>query len=182
MAQQLQRQGQEVALLALLDTGAPQPNQPGDPLTDAEVIVNILGRKNLPMPEDAFRRLDLDEQVKCLLEVANQFNVLPLDTRPQQIHRSLQLIKASMLAAEGYVPQIYPSRITLFKSESSVEDERQSAATPGADTPDPTMCWGELSTQPVEIHLVPGTHQTMVGEPHVHILAERLRSCLDAPQ
>ncbi len=39
--------------------------------------------------------------------------------------------------------------------------------------------WGRLSTELVEVHLVPSNHTTMLTEPHVQVLAEKLRECLD---
>ena len=40
------------------------------------------------------------------------------------------------------------------------------------------MGWGKLALGGVEILDVPGDHATMVKEPHVRALAERLSHCL----
>ena len=39
--------------------------------------------------------------------------------------------------------------------------------------------WGDLTTEKVEIHEVPGDHLSMVHKPHVKKLAKRLKACLD---
>jgi thioesterase domain-containing protein len=36
------------------------------------------------------------------------------------------------------------------------------------------MGWGALSTQPVTVEVIPGTHATILREPHVDMLAQKL--------
>jgi thioesterase domain-containing protein len=45
---------------------------------------------------------------------------------------------------------------------------------------DPTLGWKRYSTHPVEVATTPGNHITMLIEPKVKELAERLRAALDA--
>jgi aspartate racemase len=47
---------------------------------------------------------------------------------------------------------------------------------------DPQFGWGGLASDGMEIHEVPGDHNTMFGEPHVQIMAQRLQACLDRAQ
>jgi hypothetical protein len=35
-----------------------------------------------------------------------------------------------------------------------------------------------MAAEGLELHVVPGSHETLFGEPHVKILAEKLRDCL----
>ncbi|MBC6453895.1 MAG: hypothetical protein GDA43_12380 [Hormoscilla sp. SP5CHS1] len=44
---------------------------------------------------------------------------------------------------------------------------------------DPTWGWNKFSPDPVEVHFVPGNHETMMTNPHVQVLAERLGVSLD---
>ncbi|MBC6481288.1 MAG: hypothetical protein GDA56_29520 [Hormoscilla sp. GM7CHS1pb] len=44
---------------------------------------------------------------------------------------------------------------------------------------DPTWGWNKFSPDPVEVHFVPGNHETMMTNPHVQVLAERLLVSLD---
>lgn len=39
--------------------------------------------------------------------------------------------------------------------------------------------WDQFSEEPGEIHVVPGDHLTMITEPYVQILAERLKAYLN---
>ena len=34
----------------------------------------------------------------------------------------------------------------------------------------------------VEIHLIPGSHRSVIKEPNVQLLAEKLKACLDLAQ
>ena len=43
---------------------------------------------------------------------------------------------------------------------------------------DPTLGWGKLATGGIEVQPVPGNHYTILREPHVQVLAERLRTAL----
>ena len=71
-----------------------------------------------------------------------------------------------------YRPGPYPGRITLFKAKEEGE----------AYGPDPKMGWGELAQDGVEVFEVPGDHMSILDQPRVAELADRLRSCLSATQ
>lgn len=43
----------------------------------------------------------------------------------------------------------------------------------------PLNCWQPYSSQPIDIHLVPGNHETMFWEPHVQDLANKIQLSLD---
>ncbi len=73
-------------------------------------------------------------------------------------------------AMNGYVPRLYPDRVTLFlASELSVER-----------SDDPTLGWCEVAKE-VDVHLVPGDHLTSITR-HVKFIAKKLRACLDEAQ
>jgi thioesterase domain-containing protein len=191
MAQQLLRQGQEVTLLALFDTGvlsldrlgsADDPTSPLAALLDeATLLAELIQEQNLPMPLAEFRRLDPDERLNCAVDAMRQAGILPPDTGPQQLRRILQVTHTNTLAMASYVPQVYPRRITLFKTEVPGV-EAASAEKIDAAIADHTLGWGRFSTQPVTITIVPGDHMTLIHEPHVRALAEQLRGSLDALQ
>jgi thioesterase domain-containing protein len=85
----------------------------------------------------------------------------------------LQIVTEShSQALAEYVPQAYQGRITLFRA---CERSRRTY-------PDPDLGWGELAAGGAEVHDVPGNHLTMLEEPHVRILAEQLRACLNKAQ
>jgi aspartate racemase len=44
---------------------------------------------------------------------------------------------------------------------------------------DPEKGWGRLAAEGLDIRLVPGNHLGMLQEPHVRVLAEQLRACMN---
>jgi len=196
MAQQLQKQGHEVALLAILDQPAPvfgtHPMEMGPDLDDARwvqlyaEIIEKTCEKTLEVSYEALQPLDLDEQLHYLMERLSRVGLLPPDVGITQIRGLLWVLKANCQAAVDYVPQdAYRTRITLFRAS-----EGNPAAVPNERMPrkfaeilqEPTLGWERFSAGPVNLHFVPGNHESLVTEPHVQVLAEQLRVCLEQAQ
>jgi len=111
---------------------------------------------------------------------------LPPDVGTTQIRGLLGVLKANCQAAADYVPQdVYRTRIALFRAS-----EGNSAFVPHEDTSRefaeilqaPTLGWERFSAGLVNLHFVPGNHESLVAEPHVQVLAEQLRVCLEEAQ
>src|SRR5262249_40143172 len=81
---------------------------------------------------------------------------------------ALQNVKeANFLAAKDYVTKPYPGGVTLFlASEQTVEGDQREV-------------WSKLALGGVKVHEIPGNHVTLIEEPNVHVLAERLAGCLN---
>jgi len=170
MALQLQVQGQQVALLALLDSS---PIALKEPLEDDDaVMLARLFQEYYSLSFEYPRQLTADEQMLYVIEQARQSNLLASDFGLAQAHSFMQVHKANMQAALGYVPQHYPGRVTLL----------QAAEQPAEAPEDSTMGWGELAAEGVELHIVPGKHLTILRKPNVQVVAERLKCCLDQAQ
>jgi len=41
------------------------------------------------------------------------------------------------------------------------------------------MAWSDFAEDGLEIHVIPGNHMSMVEDPHVQVLAAKLRASLD---
>jgi thioesterase domain-containing protein len=188
MVQQLQKQGHEVALLAILDSEAPiSGNKPvgvdwdeATWLTSLASMIERLFGKNLEVSYDVLQPLDPDEQLNYLKERLKMVNLLPPEAETTQVRGLVQVFKATNQA--HYVPQeVYPTRVTLFRARE-VDLEEAASKELSEILRHPTWGWDELSVEPVESHIVPGDHITMMTEPHVQVLAEQLRICLDRVQ
>lgn len=66
--------------------------------------------------------------------------------------------------------QVYPGRITLFQAQEATLDFSYYPVT--------QLGWGELAAGGLDIYEIPGSHLSMVQEPHVQVLAEKLSACL----
>jgi thioesterase domain-containing protein/acyl carrier protein len=186
MAQRLHRQGKKVALLALLDLPALLPDRQPIELdwddtkwmaTIAHVLESLSG-KTLGLSSEDFQALDADAQLTLLSASLERVNLLPVDAGINTVRGIAQVIKADELAFLRYVPPTgYSNQITLFKTGDVYQDELGML---NEEIPnDPAWGWGRLSTEPVEVIMVPGNHTTVLTEPHVQVLAEKLRECLD---
>lgn len=186
MAQQLQRQKERVALLAILDLPALHPNREPTELdwneakwmaTIAHILESLSG-KTLGLCEKDFQALDANMQLEFLKKRLESINLLPPDAGINYVRGIVQVIKADELAFLRYVPPAgYPNRITLFKTSEVYQDELGMLNEENPN--DSAWGWGRLSTEPVEVHVVPGSHTTMLTEPHVQVLADKLKKCLD---
>jgi len=90
------------------------------------------------------------------------------------VRLKLKLV-ANQWALRQYIPRPYPERIHLFLTAESL-----------ASGHSPRLGWRAFAVAGVEVHEIPGTHNTITGlddtpiEPaHMQALAERLKVCID---
>ncbi|KYG06012.1 hypothetical protein BE21_37340, partial [Sorangium cellulosum] len=178
MAHQLLRDGQRVDLLAILDSSAsgPAASPPEPAEDDVRILVELARGFEVSISDDYLRGLGPDDQVGYLVDCIVRQSLLPPGFSVLEARRIARLVRASVQALERYAPRFYPERITLFRASEQPAPPALEGAQPALL--DPTAGWRELSPHPVEVHEVPGTHHTMVREPHVRILASQLRRCL----
>jgi thioesterase domain-containing protein/acyl carrier protein len=100
------------------------------------------------------------------------------DNSPEQgsYTRLKAKVLANLWAMVRYTPQPYPGRISLFLGEES----RTSVSR------DPRLAWQSLAGSGLDIHFVPGNHNTITRtheaiplEADIRVLAEQLKSCMD---
>jgi thioesterase domain-containing protein/acyl carrier protein len=150
MAQQLRSQGQEIALLALLDTF------PGKPMSSWELVIKLLQMPRRERIAYSFSRL---QRFSRYLQ-RRLTKQLPPDL--------LAVRKACHLAESRYLPGVYPGRVVVFRPSTrslrSIDD-----ATAG---------WSSWAAGGVEIYEIAGSHHDMFFQPNVSILADKLKTCL----
>ncbi len=170
MAQQLLAQGQKTALLAIFDDGAPT-------LGSAESEgkrKNPYFLKLAKLLSGSHRFQDSLDTLKWHLTVGKLG--IPYRSYLRHVKRSLpdlyllQVHLANHQASRSYGASVYPGCLNLFLCEEALVD----------DSPD--LGWGNLVLGEVEISLVPGTHTTIMEEPLVQKLAEKLTPCLRKAQ
>jgi thioesterase domain-containing protein len=166
-----------VALLAILDTPAPLPtNKPVEVehdddaryLTELAMTIEQFVGKKLSVSYEHLQPLAPNEQLNYILERLKTANVFPPEAKLSQLRGLVQVFKANH-QTHYVLQEVYPNQITVFPASEQFRD-------------DPAMGWDKASSEPVETYSVPGDHNTMVAEPHVRVLAEKLRACLDKAQ
>jgi amino acid adenylation domain-containing protein len=154
MARQFEAQGLEVGRVALFDTFA------GRSKSRMALLVKFL---SLPLRE---KLIYADQKTRGTIYGIRRW-IYRLS-----LPRVLKEVRAAhKLAHERYVMQRYEGPVTLFVP---FDPSLRSSEDPLAD-------WKQFATE-VEIQEVPGDHDTLLDEPHVGILAERLAACLEKAQ
>jgi thioesterase domain-containing protein/acyl carrier protein len=184
MAQQLHAQGRKVACLAILDH-TPPPTRYQTAFWSPAGLLEFFGNLPLWLRDDLFRagssrvfhrfRLlgrSVLRRMRSLLgrtpsdsgapEVDAFFDLARI---PEQFRR---LLVANYRALRAYVPKVYPGRVTLFRART-----RPLLRMHGLD-----LGWSKLAGGGLDIHVIPGNHETILKQPNVQVLAARLQSCL----
>jgi acyl transferase domain-containing protein/thioesterase domain-containing protein/acyl carrier protein len=175
MARQLRAAGEEVALLAMLDTSVPRP-----PILRASERARILWqrvRRRGPIAVSDWAR------DKLRFELARR----RAKRRGEAAHpqpsefRSEEIGAAFRRALERFDVKRYPGVVTLFRPRLSVAH----VLGPGRMTNArrefvfPDNGWGTYAAR-IDVHEVPGDHDSMVLEPNVRVLAAKLAKCIQA--
>jgi amino acid adenylation domain-containing protein len=169
MAQELRRQGQQVARLILLDSFAPAGSPAPEPEEAALLagfaadLARSAGREVLLTPE-SLAGLTAEERLHALWRHAVEARLLPPGTGLEELRVLLEVARANLHAVTRYNPQSYDGRAVLLRAR----DARRGA------TVDPTHGWGRLIASGLAIEEVPGDHHGILRAPHVGELAERL--------
>jgi thioesterase domain-containing protein/acyl carrier protein len=95
---------------------------------------------------------------------------------------SATMEEVNRFAAGHYVPRIYPGRLTLLRTRPSQTFVFRQMNHSRVMNDDPQLGWGGLAAGGIEVHEIPGSHLEITNEPHVRVLAQKLRSCLDRAQ
>jgi amino acid adenylation domain-containing protein len=188
IAQQLQRQGNEVGVLAIIDSSMPNSQMRAKAieeeidLGDAGVIKELLHHFKITVPDD-FYQCELDEQLHYVTEQAKKANAIPIDTSLELVRRYTHIMMLNKHITHYYAPQSYPNKIDYFASCDSMEQttvlsEREDKVGT-ARQQDRLQSWCELAKGGLEVHLIPGNHLDIVEEPNVQVLAKVLRGCID---
>ncbi|HYW21094.1 MAG TPA: amino acid adenylation domain-containing protein [Nodularia sp. (in: cyanobacteria)] len=166
MAQQLQNSGEEVALLAVLDTVAPIKSNIPSFVNTFKFIITTLVPYMWPFFLDYLRlittpsknRISEESKLRLLSESA----IVPM----------FRVFYANNQAVLNYVPHVYPKRINLFRTKVQLNVAEDEA----------NMGWDQLAVEKTEIHDIPGNHLTMLRKPNIQILAAQLRACIEKAQ
>ncbi|HEY4592137.1 MAG TPA: thioesterase domain-containing protein, partial [Thermoanaerobaculia bacterium] len=181
MARQLTSAGEEVALLAILDQAVSPADEDAE-VDTAAVIAEMLRHQagsTLGLDADALRGLPLEEQLARGLEILGGPEALGAGFDIPLLRDLALGWSARATAVERYRVSTYPGRITLLRaSDVDAAALRELAPERRRIFEDPTLGWGTVAKGGVEVHTVPGSHQTIIEAPNVEILAEALGACI----
>ncbi|OKH45760.1 hypothetical protein NIES2101_25940 [Calothrix sp. HK-06] len=178
IAQQLLKRGEKVAFLFMLDTCRPGCST-RLPLIER---ISIHIKKLLQQPTYIQQKLigmkiwskfHLREQYKRYSKMAPNFRQIALNLPDSDKH--LNIMQANAIALSQYCfQQKYPGQLTLFRTADENRDDNAVGVKYDFD-----FGWKDLFVGGIDIHHVPGSHLTLLDDPHVEVIAQKLKACLE---
>lgn len=160
MARTLEEDGEQVGLLAILDTWVLENTY------NRFLYVEYYARRLR-----SFLRSGLKEQLRTLAGKTVGHRGLDSELSSNAANGGVPIRKNPMDAyfpGSNFVPRTYKGRITVFPVRRQPLNRIR----------DPQLGWGKLTSAGVEVHIIPGNHETVLREPSVRGLAEELKKCL----
>ncbi|MFP5274550.1 non-ribosomal peptide synthetase [Coleofasciculus sp.] len=180
MAQQLYKQGEQIALLVIIDGFWPD-HVAERPQSKLIYLVRYVTRHltilSLLPPQEKWNYIIRLIQ-RSILKVYYKIN-------PSRLGNSSLIDRAFYYQDLGrqlriqYVPQVYPGRVSLIKANKK---HNWLSLDPDKDKEKFLSVWNKFATEGAELYDFPGHHSFMFKEPYVQDLAEKLQICLDKAQ
>jgi amino acid adenylation domain-containing protein/non-ribosomal peptide synthase protein (TIGR01720 family) len=175
MARELERQGQRVELLVLLDSFAPaegmSSHAPDGTLLLAGLAMDLArtaGAEPTLRPE-LLEGLSDEEQLARVARHAREAGWLPPEVRDADLRAWRDVMRANLRAQMAWRPAEYRGPVLLLRAKDS---QREHAV-------DATHGWSRWVTSRLTVEDVPGDHYSALRAPHVDAVAARLTRHLD---
>jgi amino acid adenylation domain-containing protein len=153
MAQRLEQQGHEIGMFAIFDTWVLENSQ-----RHILWLIDYYSQRY-----QHFRKLSWIEQFRTLTRNLRKLSNKALGRRPER-----SAWAEAYWPEDNFVTPTINGRVTLFKRPKQ----------PYYRLRDPEMGWGARAAGGVDIQVLPIDHEEMLREPHVQILARRVRERL----
>ncbi|HWF18044.1 MAG TPA: amino acid adenylation domain-containing protein, partial [Verrucomicrobiae bacterium] len=182
MARQFEAAGEQVAMLTVLNSAPPNSNYWHFQWTPASMFrfarnLGLLIMRSLrwdPQQRKEFLRWKAAQtrrKFSRMLKMPNggsyQFSAEEVVDLSSFTRDQRKLWEAHIISLIQFFPKRYKGKVTLFRSRGH----------PLLCSYDGQCGWDELASQ-VEMHVVPGEHESILEEPHVRVLAAKLKECL----
>jgi phthiocerol/phenolphthiocerol synthesis type-I polyketide synthase E len=126
-------------------------------------LERMIGR-SLPVSAERLAMLQPEERMEFVLEQVSASNAIGRETELPRLRRLVRVFRQNINALIHYRPGPYPGPIVVLKASETAVPARSLVDLPKG----------------IEVHLVPGRHFTILREPNVRIVAEKLRASLAA--
>jgi surfactin family lipopeptide synthetase C len=171
MANQLARRGEPIGLLAILDSYW-VPQELGERAKGIMLHVRNLSERGLREKLDYLIEHSGYRFTKIkvwLTGIVSRFCFACGRAVPRfmmDFYVNVYIPRMHIRMERRYSPAVYPGLITFFQATAEIER-------------DPRLFWGKLTSEGIEVIMVPASHKDILVEPNVHVLAEKLRLAID---
>ncbi|MCG8458573.1 MAG: amino acid adenylation domain-containing protein [Holophagales bacterium] len=176
MARQLRAAGEVVEGLYLIDTWAPVPEILPQRVDD-DLLLGLFAR-NLAGPSGPSRGFGVEQLrhlgaggLDGLWRQARRMDLLPEGMDRRQVEHLYRVFAANLRAVIAYAPEPYTGPLTLLRTAERLPEQRQ------ADLAGPDLGWRRFAGGTL-VETVPGSHFSVMREPHVDELATRIAALL----
>jgi len=185
MAQQLKAQGETISALILIDSHAPSARK----RTESDEVLLMRFAKHLALSEthslSTLAQLELlkqslksqpfAEQLTGLLSGLKQLKIVPGDLSKENLQQLFSVFKGNFRAVNNYRPKPYAGPVGLFTCQEPVSkaSQKQSAQ---------TAFWRALAGKALTVKELPGNHFTVLRNPSVVVIANRLKKVATLPK
>nr|WP_227027201.1 non-ribosomal peptide synthetase [Corallococcus soli] len=173
MTRQLREAGEEVALLALLDSFVPEPVPASEPRLDRTLTVGLFAQDlmgislaDLALDLGALATLEPEAALTQVLETAARAGALPHGTDAGTAVALFRVFEANLEAARRYHTPALEQRVLRVQAEEQ------------ATTVTDDGGWSTRVGERLESHRLPGNHYTLLREPNVQRVADLLKKAL----
>jgi thioesterase domain-containing protein len=167
VARQLEQNGDEIGMLAMIDQGPIIPNDIAD--DDTDFLLNMfMGR--LKTSRRKLKKIPYDEQLAVVLKRAQKIGLLQSDLSIEQFRNYVIMLKAQMEAWRDYDYQTYQGDVLIVKAA-----EQLPTASPRND-----LGWSEYVTGSTTVFTIPGNHNSILWMPDVKALVQHLTDYMHA--
>jgi len=183
MARQLQTNGHQVAIVAILDTGVPSVRDLSamGGWNDTRWLIALadtlsrMYENPASLHYDDLAALTWTAQIEVLTRTMETLGIIQPGTDASEIRGFVEVYKTQ--AQIRYHPEPSPRvRVALFRAREPHADFL--SGMPESVKNDETWGWQRYSDGQPIVEYVPGNHLTMMNQPHVRQLAERLHVVL----
>ncbi len=177
MARQLEAAGEEVESLVLIDSQVPWLNEPESSVTGDDLRIVQAFARDLGLPADVLPALGPEERergevayLRKTLETARSRGMMPEDLDLARMQHLYGIFRINLMALLKYRPESYGGRITLLRSgKRGVMDRLFGKKSYG---------WERVVRGRIEVRTVPGTHYSMLSEPHLEKVAREVERAI----
>jgi len=177
IAFELEDRGHRTALV-VLDMHAPvEGGADQDKWTSEEGLLDYIRQMKVVLGEalavdiDATQQMSDEDAWVHIAAVLEREQLLPAGGGVETLRRTVRLRERVFTLLADYVPvRRYPGRFVLL----SVADRHRVGLPRIAGE-----AWQEFCERPIEAHVVPGDHLSMIREPHVEVVAAHLRRIVE---
>ncbi|GAA2000423.1 hypothetical protein GCM10009799_29700 [Nocardiopsis rhodophaea] len=157
MAARLRDAGEQVALVAMVDSVAPE--LAGGDVDDADVLREFFG--DIPLDTGHLRTLDTEAAIGAALEQAAEAGAVPVGLDRERLLRMRKAHQRHISALAAHRPTAYDGDVVLFRAEDT-------------DVALPGYGWERVLPAAPEVIEVPGDHRTVLEAPNVQRIAWEL--------